>query len=265
LAEFIRSERVVLSKSDLRPSSKTKPFGKNWLERFKVRNPEIQSIWTRQIERARFSGANFEVVSCWFDAVTTIRVQYQYASNRVFNMDEVGSAVGTSQTSRVLVNALELSRWKSVPGRQEWVTTIECVSASSRALPPLLIFKAKHANSSWIPKNLPQNWRISTSNSGWTSDSHGFEWLKEVFEPKTRPAIRSQRRLLIMDGHSSHITARVIQFCVDKAIDLLIMPPHCSHILQPLDVSVFAPFKRALAAEADALSRSEISRLKRVE
>ena len=68
-----------------------------------------------------------------------------------------------------------------------------------------------------------------------------------------------------MDGHSSHITARFIGFCIDKAIDLLIMPPHCSHILQPLDVSVFASFKRALATETDALSRLDIRRLQRVE
>jgi hypothetical protein len=43
------------------------------------------------------------------------------------------------------------------------------------------------------------------------------------------------------------------------------MPPHCSHILQPLDVSIFSPFKRALAKETDALSRLDIKRLQRVE
>ena len=180
-------------------------------------------------------------------------------------MDESGFAIGTSQTSRALVNARELSRWKAIPSRQEWVTTIECISASGTALPPLLISKAKHTNSSWIPKGTPTDWHFTTSNSGWTSDSHGYEWLTQVFEPATRPAIRSQRRLLVMDGHASHITARFISFCVDDAIDLLIMPPHCSHILQPLDVSVFSPFKRALAAETDALSRLDTKRLQRVE
>ena len=63
LAEFIRARRVVLSKSDSAPSLKTKRFGENWLKRFKTRNLEIESIWTRQIDRARFSGANYEVVS----------------------------------------------------------------------------------------------------------------------------------------------------------------------------------------------------------
>lgn len=68
-----------------------------------------------------------------------------------------------------------------------------------------------------------------------------------------------------MDGHSSHITANVISFCMQKAIDLLILPPHCSHILQPLDVGVFAPLKRALASETDAALRLDTGRISRVE
>ena len=55
-----------------------------------------------------------------------------------------------------------------------------------------------------------------------------------------------------MDGHSSHITANAIALCMRDAIDLLILPPHCSHVLQPLDVGVFAPLKRALTSETDA-------------
>ena len=68
-----------------------------------------------------------------------------------------------------------------------------------------------------------------------------------------------------MDGHSSHITANVIAFCMQKGIDLMILPPHCSHILQPLDVGVFAPLKRALASETDAALRLDTGRISRVE
>ncbi|KYG39556.1 hypothetical protein M433DRAFT_48760, partial [Acidomyces richmondensis BFW] len=118
-----------------------------------------------------------------------------------------------------------------------------CVSAAGYAIPPLLIFKAEYTNTSWIPVGAPLDWRFSTSNSGWTSNSHAFEWIRTVFEPCTRPVSPEERRLLIMDGHSSHITADFIAFCMDNAIDILILPPHCSHALQPLDVSVFSPTK----------------------
>lgn len=68
-----------------------------------------------------------------------------------------------------------------------------------------------------------------------------------------------------MDGHGSHITANVISHCMQNAIDLLILPPHTSHVLQPLDVSIFAPLKRALAAETDAAARLDSGRIPRVE
>ena len=180
-------------------------------------------------------------------------------------MDESGFAVGQSQSSRALVNVREKSSWKVVSGRQEWITAIECISASGTAVPPLIIFKAKHTNTSWIPPHTPPDWRFSTSNSGWTSDSLAYEWLTTVFEPLNRPNDPTLHRLLTMDGHGSHITADLIGNCMKHAIDLLILPPHTSHMLQPLDVSVFAPLKRALASETDAASRLDSGRIARVE
>ena len=180
-------------------------------------------------------------------------------------MNESGFAIGASQSSRALINIRKKSSWKVIQGRQKWVTAIECVNAAGAALPPLLIFKAKNTNSAWIPTEAPLDWRFSTSNSGWTSDSHGFEWLTTIFEPNTRPENPNQRRLLIMNGHSSHMTANFIAHCMKHAIDLLILPPHTSHLLQPLDVGVFAPFKRALAEEIDAVSRHDSGRISRAD
>ena len=68
-----------------------------------------------------------------------------------------------------------------------------------------------------------------------------------------------------MDGHISHISAKVIAFCMKHLIDLLILPPRCSHFLQPLDVSVFGPLKRALASETDTMSRLDSGRRSRAE
>jgi hypothetical protein len=53
------------------------------------------------------------------------------------------------------------------------------------------------------------------------------------------------KRLLILDGHSSHQTADFDIFCKENTIICLCMPPYTSHLLQPLDVGVFSPLKRA--------------------
>ena len=261
MAETICRQRYQLSKQ----APYRRPIGKHWLDRFRIRYPEIKGVWTRQIESARHTALNNTTMQSWFDAVTDLYIQHQYPPERIYNMDESGFAVGASQSSRALVNIREKSSWKVIKGRQEWITAIECISAAGFAIPPLLIFKAEHTNTSWIPAGAPLDWRFSTSNSGWTSNSHAFEWMRTVFEPYTRPASPKERRLLTMDGHGSHITADLIALCMENAIDILILPPHCSHALQPLDVSVFSPLKKALAVQTDKLASLDPGRIPRVE
>ncbi|KYG41971.1 hypothetical protein M433DRAFT_158436, partial [Acidomyces richmondensis BFW] len=79
----------------------------------------------------------------WFDAVTELQIQHHYLPDCIYNMDESGFAVGTSQSSRLLVNIRDDSSWKVISGRQEWIPAIECVSAIGVAIPPLVNFKAK--------------------------------------------------------------------------------------------------------------------------
>lgn len=52
---------------------------------------------------------------------------------------------------------------------------------------------------------------------------------------------------------------------MDKKIDLLVLPPHTSHTLQPLDISIFQPLKRALATETNRLAALDLGRIPRVE
>jgi hypothetical protein len=131
-------------------------------------------------------------------------------------------------------------------------------------LPPTIIFKGQTLNSNWIPSDTPSNWCFSTSNKGWTSALHGFEWIKTRFEPLTHRT-DGKRRLLIFDGHSSHLTARFLQFCITKDVDLALLPPHTSHITQPLDVSCFGPLKTAINFEIDRVFRNSDARIHRSE
>ena len=58
--------------------------------------------------------------------------------------------------------------------------------------------------------------------------------------------------LLIVDGHNSHITLEVVMKAMEGGLDLVILPSHTSHRLQPLDVSIFTPFKKAFKRYMDA-------------
>ena len=127
---------------------------------------------------------------------------------------------------------------------------MECVSASGVTLPLCLISKGQNLNSGWIPDETPAGWKFITSKKDWTSNLIGFEWLKADFQPFVSKSTNLQH-LLIIDGHSSHVTARFIAYYITSRIDLFLLPPHLSHKTQPLDLSIFGPLKTALNLEVD--------------
>lgn len=57
--------------------------------------------------------------------------------------------------------------------------------------------------------------------------------------------VRNTTKILFVDGHYSHISIETIDLAIENNIVLICLPPHTTHILQPLDVSVFKPVKSA--------------------
>ena len=130
---------------------------------------------------------------------------------------------------------------------------------------PLVIFKGENLLTSWIPRDMQNEWHFSCNSKGWTSNIHGEFWMEECFEPATRAKAKGRKRLLLCDGHDSHISAQFVRFCIDHDIVLFLLPPHSSHLLQPLDVGVFSPLKHAMSSQLSRLYATEISRLQKVE
>jgi hypothetical protein len=56
----------------------------------------------------------------------------------------------------------------------------------------------------------------------------------------------NERMLLLLDGHSSRMNRELWEHFREEKIDVIVIPAHTSHILQPLDLGVNAEFKRAL-------------------
>jgi hypothetical protein len=79
-----------------------------------------------------------------------------------------------------------------------------------------------------------------------------------VFDQATKAKARSSYRLLILDGHGSHLTMDFIEYCDQNKILLAIYPPHSTHTLQPLDVALFKPLSTAYSNEISAfMERSQ--------
>jgi hypothetical protein len=141
---------------------------------------------------------------------------------------------------------------------------LECICADGSKISPLVIFKGESIQTSWIPSESETNsdWGWSSNTKGWTCDAIGEDWITTVFEPATHT---DSTRLLIVDGHGSHVTAPFIRFCIDHNILVLLLPPHSSHLTQPLDVGIFSPLKRRMSEELDKILRYGFSNIKKFE
>jgi hypothetical protein len=152
-----------------------------WVDHFRTRHPRVKTCFSRTIDTARSTALDFSTIKSYFDNLAELLREHKYPHSAIYNVDETGFSTGSSRKSVVLLDQLNQRREKKQPGRQEWITCLECVSASGVTLPPCLIFKGQNLNSGWIPDETPAGWKFITSKKGWTSDLIGFEWLKTHF------------------------------------------------------------------------------------
>ncbi|KIJ31786.1 hypothetical protein M422DRAFT_122163, partial [Sphaerobolus stellatus SS14] len=82
--------------------------------------------------------------------------------------------------------------------------------------------------------------------NGWTDNDVCHQWFEKTFVPWSRSRnISGQPILWVCDGHGSHETTEMEKIAYDNNIIMLCLPPHVTHMMQPLDVGVFGPFQKA--------------------
>ncbi|OAQ58123.1 transposase [Pochonia chlamydosporia 170] len=221
-----------------------KPLGKNWMKGFLQRHPEISTRKGKRMDSCRINGASADTIKGFFSQLQLPVVRAILPQNS-YNMDESGIQEGQGSNGLVLGNSQIRIVIRKHPGSRSWTTIIECISADGRVISPLVIFKGECVQQQWFPDKFDKyrNWHFTASPNGWTTDKIGLHWLREVFIPETTPSKPSEPRLLILDGHGSHVADDFMLECFKNNIYLLFLPEHSSHVLQPLDVGVFSAVK----------------------
>ena len=79
----------------------------------------------------------------------------------------------------------------------------------------------------------------------------------EPFRKIRFPSAPGRTRLLLCDNHSSHDKFEFYEYCLANSIALFFLPSHATHVLQRLDVGVFAPLDRYSSQEVDGWTASQ--------
>jgi uncharacterized surface protein with fasciclin (FAS1) repeats len=123
------------------------------------------------------------------------------------------------------------------------VTVIESICASGAPpIPPVIIVQGKHHIESWYRDNLIGDELLLLSENGFTTDVLTFRYLEHFIE-HTKASPSQPYKLLLMDNHGSHLTPYFILHALRHNVVPLSFLPHLTHVMQPLDVGCFQPYK----------------------
>ena len=143
-------------------------------------------------------------------------------------------------TGKVVVSWKTKQAYSEAKGTRDHVTVNACVSANGLVLPPHIIFAGEFPSGPYVREG-SDGALYSISDNGYLDSMLFYIFMNQLFIPKTRH-IASQK-LLILDDHGSHLDINTIQLCRANNIHLYCLPPHTTHIFQPLDVVIFHPVK----------------------
>eukprot|EP00171_Calliarthron_tuberculosum_P021386 IDg21386t1 len=150
---------------------------------------------------------------------------------------------------------------------------LACVSATGDAVLPLWIFKGKRLpyRVRTMPDGseridaaadiLPPESLLATRPEVGGMDEHIFvQWCRAFVDRVKHLTANGRKVLLVYDGYRAHMTLRCLNILKDGNLEAYAIPAHTSGTTQPLDVTVFGPFKKAINDFLSRMSRRSLGR-----
>lgn len=258
--EFLKVVGDFAKRKNKQTTFKNGKAGKQWFRNFKKRHPEIVLRTPESTSIARLQAFNKPAVNRFYDLLETTIEKHNIRSDMIYNMDETGVRTTSTRPPKVLsIHGKKQVGMVSSLEKGTLTTVVCCCSASGNfAPPPFFIFKRKRFQARLLDGSLP-GCEASVSDSGWINGEIFLEWLR-VFVSFVRPT-QDCKALLILDNHESHKFYPALEYATEHNVEFVSIPPHTSHKLQPLDVSVYSPFKTFFEIEINKFQKAHPGRV----
>ncbi|CAB3236377.1 unnamed protein product [Arctia plantaginis] len=228
--------------------------GAAWFKSFIERNPELSIRQAEGLSVARAKGLSREKVNNFYDLLIKVLTENDLLDKpeRLYNMDESGIQLNNKPGKVIAKKGAKVVNSVTSAEKGETMTIVGCCNAIGNFLPPVLIIKGVNKKPEF-QDGLPMGSKVyMNKKSAYINASLFDKWLTEHFIPLKAHG----KVLLILDGHSSHSSApNMLQAAADNDIILLCLPSHTTSALQPLDRSVFGPFKTYFNQETNQFMR----------
>ncbi|KAM9781703.1 uncharacterized protein LOC133167892 [Syngnathus typhle] len=225
-------------------------LGQTWWLNFRRRQEKNITIQPADsIIRGRMVHVRKETLDHFFHLLSSVVEARTLGDkpHRVWNCNEMGFQLARKKA--VLSKAASLDS-KSTPGSKDYISVLACFNAAGKDIPPFIVYSKSYPGGVCYKTQGPSDALYGWSDSGCVTSELFKKWFLRHFlpyAPKERPL------LIIFDGHKSPVNLEVVEAARKEGVVLVCLPPHCSHILQPLDAGLFPLVKRRFAALLDQM------------
>lgn len=131
-------------------------------------------------------------------------------------------------------------------GSKENMSILVTVRATGQVLRPLVIYKGERMPGHIQDHVNQDELYVAHSQNGWMTGSIFAEYLNTLNAELTSLGYNmdEQKFVFFVDGFGGHKTFDVCEMAMKKGFVLIQLPPNSTHIMQPLDVTVFSTFKK---------------------
>ena len=225
---------------------------REWYYGYMFRHPKLALKAPEGMSLARAIAFNLVNVEVFFKAYVEAVERHSFMPARIFNLDESGLSTVMKPCKVVCKRGRPVAS-QVARERGNHMTFVGIINAAGHGFPPVFIIARKKMNADFLRGTIAGTTVLLQSN-GWMNHERFVETLQHLH--KVSYSSVENKILLIMDNAECHMSIHAVEYAIQHGIVIVTLPPHTTGKLQPLDVSVFGPFKSVLRCIQDEFKLS---------
>lgn len=123
-------------------------------------------------------------------------------------------------------------------------TVVFAATADGQLLRPYTIYKSPGSNmyKSWCQGG-PEGAIFTATDSGWMTMDRCNDFFEKVIIDYCQTLPQEDLKVVISDNLACHLSADIIEKCEENNVLLIFLPENSTHLMQPLDVTVYRAMK----------------------
>jgi hypothetical protein len=220
--------------------------GRDWMEAFLRRHPELSVRKPEPTSLQRAQGFNKPKVQVFFDKLASLlyKNHRRIPESNIYNVDETGFSICHKPQKILALKGKKQVGQLTSAEKGKNITVVCAVSAAGNYVPPAFIFPRVRMKDELMDHSPPGSIGFG-SQTGWINEDLFSDWF-DHFLHFVKPESSVDPVILVLDGHTSH--TKNVAFTLkakENNVAVISLPSHSTHKMQPLDVSFFKSLNSA--------------------